>query len=71
MIHLNPGLLNPALFVVITLAALLVGAVLGFLIAQLRAARQIEAVRIELEAARVRLESTTRQEAEQIGRAHV
>jgi DNA recombination protein RmuC len=63
---LNPGLLNPALFVVITLAALLVGAVLGFLIAQLRAARQIEAVRIELEAARVRLESTTRQEADRI-----
>jgi DNA recombination protein RmuC len=65
-IHLNPGLLNPALFVVITLVALLVGAVLGFLIAQLRAARQIEAVRIELEATRVRLESTTRQEAERI-----
>jgi DNA recombination protein RmuC len=65
-IHLNPGLLNPALFVVVTLVALLVGAVLGFLIAQLRAARQIEAVRIELEAARVRLESTTRQEAERI-----
>jgi DNA recombination protein RmuC len=65
-IHLNPGLLNPALFVVIALVALLVGAVLGFLIAQLRAARQIEAVRIELEAARVRLESTTRQEAERI-----
>ena len=63
---MNPGLLNPALFVVITLAALLVGAVLGFLIAQLRAARQIEAVRIELEAARVRLESTTRQEADRI-----
>src|ERR1700731_1312220 len=51
---------------VIALAALLAGAVLGFLIAQLRAARQIEAVRIELEAARVRLESTTRQEADRI-----
>ena len=59
-------LLNPALFVVITLAALLVGAVLGFLVAQVRAARQIEAVRIELESARVRLESTTRSEAERI-----
>jgi DNA recombination protein RmuC len=65
-IHLNPGLLNPALVVIITLVALLVGAVLGFLISQLRAARQIEAVRIELEAARVRLESTTRQEADRI-----
>jgi DNA recombination protein RmuC len=59
-------LLNPFLFMVITLAALLAGAVLGFLVAQLRAARQIEAVRIELEAARVRLESTTRQEADRI-----
>jgi DNA recombination protein RmuC len=59
-------LLNPALFVVVTLAALVVGAVLGFLMAQLRAARQIEAVRIDLESARVRLESTTRTEAERI-----
>ncbi len=59
-------LLNPFLFIVIALAALLAGAVLGFLVAQLRAARQIEAVRIELEAARVRLESTTRQEADRI-----
>jgi DNA recombination protein RmuC len=59
-------LLSPALFIVITLAALLAGAVLGFLVAQLRAARQIEAVRIELEAARVRLESTTRAEADRI-----
>ena len=59
-------LLNPVLFTVITLAALLAGAVFGFLIAQLRAARQIEAVRIELEAARVRLESAARQEADRI-----
>jgi len=59
-------LLNPFLFVVIAVAALLAGAVLGFLVAQLRAARRIEAVRIELEAARVRLESATRQEADRI-----
>lgn len=59
-------LLNPVLFVVIILAALLAGAVLGFLIAQLRAARQIGAVRIDLEAARVRLESTARQEADRL-----
>jgi DNA recombination protein RmuC len=59
-------LLNPLLSIVIALAALLAGAVLGFLVAQLRAARQIEAVRIELEAARVRLESATRQEADRI-----
>src|SRR5882757_4472166 len=39
---------------------------LGFLIAQLRSARRIEAVRIELEAARVRLESSTRQESDRI-----
>src|ERR1700739_4760940 len=39
---------------------------LGFLVAQVRAGRRIEAVRIELEAARVRLESTTRQEADRI-----
>lgn len=39
---------------------------LGFLIAQIRAARRIEAVRIELETARVRLESTARQEAERL-----
>jgi DNA recombination protein RmuC len=54
------------LIVIIVLAALLVGAMLGFLVAQVRAARQIEGVRIELEAARVRLESSTRQEAERI-----
>jgi DNA recombination protein RmuC len=57
---------NAALLVVVALASLLVGAMLGFLIAQLRSARQIEAVRIELEAARVRLESSTRQESERI-----
>jgi DNA recombination protein RmuC len=59
-------LLNPPAFIIITLAALLAGAVLGFLVAQLRAAAKIEAVRIELEAARVRLESSTRQEADRI-----
>jgi DNA recombination protein RmuC len=51
---------------VVVLAALLVGAMLGYLIAQIRAARRIEAVRIELEAARVRLESSERQEADRI-----
>jgi DNA recombination protein RmuC len=57
---------DSSLIVVIVLAALLVGVMLGFLIAQIRAARRIEAVRVELEAARVRLESTTRQEADRI-----
>jgi DNA recombination protein RmuC len=59
-------LLSPLLFIVIALAALLAGAVLGFLVAQLRAARRIEAVRIELEGARIRLESTTKLEADRI-----
>lgn len=57
---------NSFLIIVLGLAALLVGALLGFLVAQIRAARRIEAVRIELEAARVRLESSTRQEADRI-----
>jgi DNA recombination protein RmuC len=52
--------------IIVAVAALLVGAMLGYLVAQLRAARQIEAVRIQLEAARVRLESTARQEADRI-----
>jgi DNA recombination protein RmuC len=63
MIDLN---LNPLLLMIVALAALLAGVVLGILVAQLRAARRIEAVRIELEAARVRLESMTRQEADRI-----
>lgn len=59
-------LLNPFVSVITALAGLLAGVVLGFLVAQLRAARRIEDVRIELEAARVRLESATRQEADRI-----
>ena len=58
--------LNPLSLVIVALASLLAGVVLGILVAQLRAARRIEAVRIELEAARVRLESMTRQEADRI-----
>jgi DNA recombination protein RmuC len=54
------------LLAVVGLAALCAGAVLGFLIAQLRAARRIEAVRIELEAARVRLESSAKQESDRL-----
>jgi len=52
--------------VVVTLAALCVGVLLGFLVAQVRAGRRIEAVRIELEAARVRLESLTKLDADRI-----
>ena len=58
--------MNAFLLVVVTLAAVCVGAVLGFLVAQLRASRRIEAVRIELEAARVRLESLSRLDADRI-----
>ena len=58
--------MNSFLLMVVTLAALCVGAILGFLVAQLRAARRIEAVRIELEAARVRLESLSRLDADRI-----
>jgi DNA recombination protein RmuC len=39
--------------------ALLIGAALGYLISQVRAARRVEALRVALEAARVRLESET------------
>ena len=47
------------LLALIGAAGLLIGAVLGFLIAQLRAARRVEQLRVELETARVRLESET------------
>jgi DNA recombination protein RmuC len=39
--------------------ALLIGAALGFLVAQVRAGRRVEQLRVELETARVRLESET------------
>lgn len=54
------------LLTIIVVAALLVGALLGFLVAQLRAARRIEGIRIELETARVRLESSTKLESDRI-----
>lgn len=55
-----------SLTLVLIAAALLAGALFGFLLAQVRAARRIEQLRVELEAARVRLESSTRQEAERL-----
>ena len=54
--------LDNAVIIVPALAALLVGGLLGFALAQLRAARRIEALRVELEGARVRLEATAREE---------
>jgi DNA recombination protein RmuC len=47
-------------------AALATGAVLGALVAQLRAVRRIEALRIELAAAQVRLESIALQDADRL-----
>ncbi len=47
-------------------AALATGAVLGVLFTQLRAARRIEALRIELAAAQVRLESSALQDADRL-----
>ncbi|HVS75787.1 MAG TPA: DNA recombination protein RmuC, partial [Steroidobacteraceae bacterium] len=48
----------------IAAASLALGAALGFLLGQLRAAGRVESLRVELEAARVRLEAAVRQEAE-------
>jgi DNA recombination protein RmuC len=47
-------------------AALATGAVLGALVAQLRAVRRIEALRVELAAAQVRLESIALQDADRL-----
>ncbi|MGH8137321.1 MAG: DNA recombination protein RmuC [Steroidobacteraceae bacterium] len=52
--------------IAIVLASLLTGLLLGFLSAQVRGARRVEQLRVELEAARVRLESATRHEADRI-----
>jgi DNA recombination protein RmuC len=54
------------LFVLVAAAALLVGVTLGFLLGQLRAGSRVESLRVELENARVRLETGARQEAERI-----
>ena len=50
----------------VALALLLTGALLGFLFAQVRAGRRIEQLHVELEAARVRLEAEARREAERM-----
>jgi DNA recombination protein RmuC len=52
--------------IVLVAAALLTGALLGFLLAQVRSAGRIEQLRVDLESARVRLESGTRREAERL-----
>ena len=53
--------MSPAIAAAVSLAA---GTAIGFLIAQLRAMRRAEALHVELEAARVRLETTARGELE-------
>ena len=58
--------MNVSLIFVIACGSLLTGALFGFLLAQLRAARRIEQVRIELEGTRVRLEASAQQEADRI-----
>src|SRR3954452_2965489 len=55
-----------ALWTAGVVAALLTGALLGFLLAQVRAGRRIEQLRVDLEATRVRLETETRVEADRI-----
>src|SRR5579885_3767786 len=54
------------LLVLIAVASLLAGAALVCLLGQMRALRRIETLRVELEAARVRLEAGARQEADRI-----
>jgi DNA recombination protein RmuC len=54
------------LLVLIAVGSLVTGAALGFLLGQMRGQRRIETLRVELEAARVRLEAGTRQEADRI-----
>ncbi|HEX3845706.1 MAG TPA: DNA recombination protein RmuC [Steroidobacteraceae bacterium] len=54
------------LLVLIAGGSLVTGAALGFLLAQMRGQRRIETLRVELEVARVRLETGTRQEADRI-----
>src|SRR5215469_482980 len=55
-----------ALLITVAVAALLAGSLLGFLIAQVRSDQRIGQLRVDLEAARVRLESETRLDAERI-----
>ena len=55
-----------ALWIVVVLAAMLAGSLLGFLVAQVRSGHRIEQLRVDLETTRVRLESETRMETERL-----
>jgi DNA recombination protein RmuC len=58
--------MSATLIVLLAAAALATGAVLGALSTQLRAARRIEALRVELVGAQVRLEASALQEADRV-----
>jgi DNA recombination protein RmuC len=58
--------MNTLLILIVAMAALASGAVLGALVAQLRAGQRIEALRIELATAQVRLESIALQDADRL-----
>lgn len=55
--------MGEAIIIVSGVAALLVGGLLGYAWAHIRGSRHVEAVRLELEGARVRLESSAREES--------
>jgi len=55
--------LSDTLIIVPAVAALIVGGLFGYAWAHIRASRRIESVRLELEGARVRLETSAREEA--------
>ncbi len=59
--------MSTAAVVLGTLAALLTGASFGALLTQLRGARRIEALRVELASAQARLEASVLQEADRLG----
>jgi DNA recombination protein RmuC len=58
--------LSDAVIIIPLVAALLVGGFLGYAWAYIRASRRVEALRLELEGARVRLEGSAREEAARV-----
>ncbi len=58
--------MSAALIILCTLAGLIVGTLFGALLAQLRGARRIETLRVDLAAAQARLEASVLQEADRL-----
>ena len=58
--------MSPALIILCTLAGTFAGLLFGALVTQLRAARRIEALRVELASAQARLEASILQEADRL-----